>query len=237
MTHTDPRAPARFESGIMPASELYSRIRAAIDAEPASLVSTRTRITFALAAVLCAAAAALVLASQIVYQRQAVGLEVGGQVPGHALLMLFLLAILVLAATFVALRRSPTDSETPSLKLAVILVLPIYAVVTLAFPLHGADPLPPDVPLSWWGARCITLSAIVGILVLLCFTMALRRAVPVASVLRGAVLGAAAGAWAGLTVFVFCPAGEAQHLLLGHVLPVALSTLLGTIAAPRALRP
>ena len=73
--------------------------------------------------------------------------------------------------------------------------------------------------------------------VLAIFAVTLRRAVAVASGLRGAALGAAAGAWGGLAVFAFCPSGELQHLLVGHVLPVALFTLLGGIGLARALRP
>ena len=66
---------------------------------------------------------------------------------------------------------------------------------------------------------------------------ALRRSAPVASRLRGAALGAAAGAWAGLGIFIYCPATEYHHLLVGHVLPIAALTLLGLAAIPRALRP
>jgi hypothetical protein len=91
--------------------------------------------------------------------------------------------------------------------------------------------------LSPWGTRCLTVSAAVGLLVLLTFTAALRRSAPVASRLRGAAVGAAAGAWAGLSVFVFCPAIEYRHLLVGHVLPIAAITLVGLVAIPRALRP
>jgi hypothetical protein len=67
--------------------------------------------------------------------------------------------------------------------------------------------------------------------------VALRRAVAVAIRPRGAALGAAAGAWGGLAVFVFCPSGEPQHLLIGHVLPIALFTLLGGVALTKVLRP
>jgi len=73
--------------------------------------------------------------------------------------------------------------------------------------------------------------------VLLSFAAALRRSAPVASRLRGAALGAAAGAWAGLGIFIYCPATEYHHLLVGHVLPIAALTLLGLAAIPRALRP
>ena len=48
---------------------------------------------------------------------------------------------------------------------------------------------------------------------------------------------AAAGAWAGLGIFIYCPATEYHHLLVGHVLPIAALTLLGLAAIPRALRP
>ena len=72
------------------------------------------------------------------------------------------------------------------------------------------------------------------LLVLVSFTAALRRSAPVASRLRGAALGAAAGAWAGLGVFLFCPATDHRHLLVGHVLPIAIFTLLGLAAVPRS---
>ena len=66
-----------------------------------------------------------------------------------------------------------------------------------------------------------------GASVLAIFAVTLRRAVAVAVGLRGAALGAAAGAWAGLAVFAFCPSGELQHLLIGHVLPIVLLTMCG----------
>jgi hypothetical protein len=50
-------------------------------------------------------------------------------------------------------------------------------------------------------------------------------------------VGAAAGAWAGLSVFIDCSATDEQHLLVAHVLPIAAFTLLGLAAIPRALRP
>jgi hypothetical protein len=54
--------------------------------------------------------------------------------------------------------------------------------------------------------------------------------------LRGGTLGAAAGAWAGLGIFIFCPSGDPWHLLVGHVLPIVAVTLLGFIVIPRVLR-
>jgi hypothetical protein len=119
-----------------------------------------------------------------------------------------------------------------------VLVTPIYAALTLTSPLApGEDATASFAALSPWGLRCLAIAATVGLLVLASFSAALRRSAPVASVLRGAALGSAAGAWAGLSVFVFCPASELGHLLVGHVLPIAAFTLLGLAAVPRALRP
>jgi len=91
--------------------------------------------------------------------------------------------------------------------------------------------------LSPWALRWLAIAVTVGLLVFVSFTAALRRSAPVASRLRGAALGAAEGAWAGLGVFLFCPTTDHRHLLVGHVLPIAIFTLLGLAAVPRALRP
>jgi hypothetical protein len=67
------------------------------------------------------------------------------------------------------------------------------------------------------------------------FTLALRHSVPVRSGLRGAAIGAAAGAWAGLSVFIFCPSDDLRHLFIAHILPIVAFTVLGMTVIPRAL--
>jgi len=119
-----------------------------------------------------------------------------------------------------------------------LLVTPIYAALTLVIPLEGSGATAAALAeLSPWALRWLAIAVTVGLLVFVSFTAALRRSAPVASRLRGAALGAAAGAWAGLGVFLFCPATDHRHLLVGHVLPIAIFTLLGLAAVPRALRP
>jgi hypothetical protein len=110
-------------------------------------------------------------------------------------------------------------------------------VLVLQSPAHAPDPFVASVYISPWGSRCLVISAIVGVGVLAILVAALRRAVPVASRLRGAALGAAAGAWAGVALFVFCPSDALQHILIGHVLPIAALTLLGAAVGPRWLAP
>ena len=229
------RTPRRFESAAPPTA-LYYRIHQSIQGTPASDVSTTRRAQIALVVIPCVTAGALAVASQLVYQRQGVGLDVGGDSTPHMLVALGLLVVLTLATTFIALGRSGRSSEITSLVLAASLVAPVYAAITLINPLHASDPFPPPVGLSPWGVRCLVLATIVGAVALSSLAVALRRAIPVRSGLRGAALGSAAGAWAGLALFVFCPASEYEHLLLGHVMPVAALTLIGTLGIPRALR-
>ena len=232
--------PRRFESAPAPAAEIYSRIGASIAATPPSKWHTRTRVIAASILVPCLTAAAVISASQLLFQRQAVGLYFEVVSRSQLLLVLFLLALLTLVATFVAMRRGPYAMGSGLAVQAITagLVTPIYAVLVLAWPVHYTGLIAlSGVVLSSWGYRCLTLAVVVGALVLASFTVALRRAVPTANWLRGAVLGTAAGAWAGLGLFIFCPSGQGQHVLVGHVLPILAFTVIGAIAAPRALRP
>jgi hypothetical protein len=117
-----------------------------------------------------------------------------------------------------------------------VLGAPIYTLLVAVTPLHALDPRLAGVAISDMGFRCLTLSAVVGLTVFAALTIALRRSVPVRSGLRGAALGAAAGAWAGLSVFVFCPSDDPWHIFIAHVLPIVGFTALGMTVIPRALR-
>jgi hypothetical protein len=54
--------------------------------------------------------------------------------------------------------------------------------------------------------------------------------------LLGAAIGAAAGAWSWTLTDLWCPVAYVPHLLLGHVLPVALLAIAGLTFAPGFLR-
>lgn len=218
---------------------LYRRIHAAVRTMPASTMRTRTKIALALAAVLVVAAAVLMSASALVYDRPAVGLDVAPQSVSDLLTVLVSIVALTLVSTLVALSRggSGLGPGVLSLAMVAVLVAPVYAWLVLESPVHAHDAGGLSVEISPWGLRCLVIAGIVGLFALTSFAVALRRAVPAASWLRGTALGAAAGAWAGLTVFLFCPSSEFRHLLVGHVLPVVVFTLLGAALVPRALRP
>jgi hypothetical protein len=215
---------------------MRERIRAQVAATAAPAGRTRSRLIGALAAVPVLTAIVVAMASELVYRRPAVGLETQSSRLTWTLLAL---VMMTLAATAFAVRRGRQGFGTAvtSLALAPAAVILLYAVLTVLNPIHLHDAAVIGVEISPWGVRCALIAAIVGIGAMAAFTTALRRAVPVASRLRGAVLGAAAGAWAGLAVFAFCPSGNHQHLLAGHLLPIIVLTLIGAAATPRLLRP
>jgi hypothetical protein len=225
-----------------PSERLYPRVRAAIDATPAATTRTRTRIFAALAIVPLLTAAVVLVASEVVYGQPTAGLLIDVSSVSAMLTMLGLLAGLALMSTWFALLQGRDGLGIGSLSLMCIavLVVPIYAALTVLRPLHSGaadDVALTGVAISPWGVRCLFVATVVSVPALAILAAALRRAAAVSSRLRGAALGAAAGAWGGLAVFVFCPSGSLQHLLVGHVLPIAIFTSIGGIALTRALRP
>lgn len=225
-----------------PSERLYARVRSAVQSTPAATTRTRTRMLIALAIVPALTTLVVLIASEWIYGQPAAGLDIDVVSPGAAMTILALLAGLTLISTLFALWQARGGLGIAATWLASIaaLVVPVYAVLTVLQPLHSGaadDVAFTGVAISPWGWRCIFIATIVSASTLAIFAVALRRAVPAAGGLRGAALGAAAGAWGGLAVFAFCPSGELQHLLVGHVLPIALFTLLGGVVVARALRP
>jgi hypothetical protein len=215
-----------------PSERLYARVRSAVASTPAATTRTRTRIVAALAIMPTLTTLIVLIASGLIYGQPAAGLDIDVASSAAVLTILALLTGLALASTVFALWQGRSGLGIASMWLASIaaLVAPVYAALTVLQPVHSGaadDASLTGVAISPWGLRCIFIACVVGASALTIFAVALRRAVAVAIGLRGAALGAAAGGWAGLAVFAFCPSGELQHLLVGHVLPILLLTLLG----------
>jgi hypothetical protein len=226
-------------TGIDPPEALYQRVREAVRAQRSSKLRPNLRNTAALITAAVLASGVVLIASQVVYRNQAMGLHTG---VSSAVLLAFVagaLLLVTLASTTTALWRGRTGlgASTATLLAVAISTAPIYALLSLSFPLHTVATTVGSVSISPWGARCLAIAALVGGIVLSCFAFAMRAAAPVATRIRSMALGSAAGAWAGLAVFVFCPSGESFHLLIGHALPVAAFTALGALALPAMLRP
>jgi hypothetical protein len=222
-----------------PPQVLHDRIRARISGESAPTPRTRKRIIAAVVAVPAIAALVVLIASQLVYHRFAVGLDVDSARATRLSLTMLALVVMTAGATLVAIwrGRSGFGIGAVTLAIAAAVVAPVYAALTLIRPLHVDDDAIRNVVISPWGVRCAVIAAVVGLAAMAAFTAALRRAAPVASRLRGAAIGAAAGAWAGLAVFAFCPSGDQQHLIAGHLVPIIVLIGIGALLSPRVVRP
>jgi hypothetical protein len=86
------------------------------------------------------------------------------------------------------------------------------------------------------GERCLTLTLVVAAGPLLSF-LAIRRSAPVQPALNGALMGVAAGACAWVAADLWCPVAYVPHVLLGHVLPLALLAGAGALLGPALLAP
>ncbi|WP_437683918.1 NrsF family protein [Sorangium sp. So ce131] len=233
--------PLRFSATHAPPAALTSSVRAAVKKTPASTIPVRARIVGAVAAIPGVLTAALVGADRIWDHQEPLRADLGTGSPVRLLVVLASLLAFTLLTTLIALRRGRhgLGSREQQLTVAAGLVVPVYAFSTLAWPLRSDHPaaLSAAAALHPLGLPCFAIAAIVGLVVLASVTSALRWSVPVASGARGAALGACAGAWSGLSVFIHCPAFETTHLIIGHFAPIVAFTLLGVSVVPRVLRP
>lgn len=216
-----------------PPPELAARIRAVIEAEPPpSRVRMPVRVGLGIFGV-----GTVVGVASMVYRVRAVGPE------DSSLLVLtsILAALLALAALASALLpgRSGLGLGARALTLVAVLTPIAYCAVTVVHPVGGSAAAQADT-VSHFCSRalpCLGIASVLSIAGSLVLLGALRRAVPVAPRLRGAVLGAATAAWAGLTLHLHCPQIDRGHLLVAHAMPIVLFALLGAWVAPRLIKP
>ncbi len=221
-----------------PPRELGARVRNAVERTPAPRAPLRERLALAVLAVPLALVAGP-LGSRVVFGgRPLLRGDIAQLAPGELAPRLALLLLIAGVVTGVALAPGRRGLGPKALLLiaATLVVAPLYTLVSAVHPLRSpagdaaARALHPE------GLPCALVAFGVGGLALAAFGLALWRAVPVAPVLRGAALGAAAGAWAGLALFLQCPAYETMHIFVGHVLPVAAFAVAGAVVLPRLLR-
>jgi len=223
----------------MKPNDLYSNIRAALVREPPAEIRSTRRRGFSLLAIVLLVVAVDLAVSQLVYHRSVVGLSFGIRSTSSLLVASSMLVALVVASSWIVLDRGKAGLGAGVVLLSAMTVLvPLLStLVVLPNPVHLPDAVPKWVDISPWGMRCALIATAVGAIVLVGFSHLLRRAVPAAHGLRSLAIGAAAGAWAALAVFAFCPSGEQRHLLIGHVLPVLVLTAFGGFIVGRRLRP
>jgi hypothetical protein len=76
---------------------------------------------------------------------------------------------------------------------------------------------------------CIVFTTLTAAGPLAAFALLRRYSDPVAPRLTGAAIGAASGAWGALSIELHCAHASMEHVLVGHLLPVVLVTLLGVL--------
>jgi hypothetical protein len=77
------------------------------------------------------------------------------------------------------------------------------------------------------GLRCLLLSLSLGLCPLIAFAMARRSSDPARPMFTGLAAGVAIGCVTSLLTDMWCPVAYLPHLLLGHLLPIALLGVLG----------
>ncbi len=207
---------------IPPPDALRERIRASIAETPPVGMSARGRIAVSIVVVLVA------VSIGIAVMRPDLQL-----LPLGSLLAVTLgVGFLATATLVVALSPGSRGLGAPVTALVALAATtaPLYAIITVTASL-GTEPDGPPV------RGCFSMSLAIAAIALTGLTYALRRSVPVAPIARGALLGACAGAWAGLAIHLHCPCGDRMHILVGHAVPIAIFSLVGAIASPRLLRP
>jgi hypothetical protein len=85
-------------------------------------------------------------------------------------------------------------------------------------------------PFQRVGYRCLTMTLVSGGSLLAAALWLRKRTVAVHPVAGGAALGAAAGAFGGISVDLWCPLTNSPHVLVGHVLPIVVLALVGMVA-------
>jgi hypothetical protein len=142
------------------------------------------------------------------------------------------IVVLALASTWLVLpsRRSML-SPPRGLLVGVAIALPLLVGAWLVL-WHGTY----DEPLATIGKRCFALTTLTAPWPFVVLAYASRRAEPRHPGTVGAALGAVAGAWAAVMDALWCSQTGHAHVLVGHALPLAVLTLVGSAIGARMFR-
>jgi hypothetical protein len=211
----------------MPLSpDLKSRVLASVREVPApTRKETLQRQTWLIAAGLMGALALFFIKG---------GLRVTSRPPSLIALTSVGTAIFVGVGMWLLFTRGPSGLRRPRTVLLGAAVLSTVAFVSWRYgisALYGRAGVWPDRV----GLRCLVLSVGTGGLMLFAALMSWRRSEPITPRATGAAFGAGAGLGSALLVDLWCPVGYVPHLLLGHVLPIAILSVAGALIGGRVL--
>ena len=85
------------------------------------------------------------------------------------------------------------------------------------------------------GYRCFVMSVATGGILLFALLLAWRGVDPMSPRATGAAFGAGAGLGSALLIDLWCPVSYLPHLLIGHVVPIAVLAVAGAVVGRRIL--
>ena len=217
---------------MMPPESLTLRVLEAVQQHPAPRRTDRLPFTIAGATLAAAGMLAMVEWGPVLLGRTGGVAHAAGRPAAIGAWILGGTVVLALASTWLVLpsRRSML-SPPRGLLLGVTIALPLLVGGWLVL-WHGTY----DDPFTTIGQSCFALTALTAPWPFAALAYASRRAEPRHPGTVGAALGAVAGAWAAVMVALWCPQAGHAHVLVGHVLPLAVLTLAGSAIGARMFR-
>lgn len=202
-----------------PSAELRARVLAAAATAPA-----RTRAEVRARARRVALPLLALLALLVVGQ----GVSLGAR-PPWLVAASVLVPLAIAVAALVGIRTPRSMVGPPRIVLAAATLVPMTALVLLAFGVAWFGPaVAAELTSGSIDGACFGLALVQGALPLGAF-VALRRGDAATPTWVGAALGASAGALTAAAAAARCPHGALWHVLLAHVSPVAVLVGLGAM--------
>lgn len=144
-------------------------------------------------------------------------------------------AAIAAVAMWAAYGRGRSMLGRPAIVLAALCVLTPASLLAWKILVSAADP---SMTVEWpdrIGYACLRVTLLLAAAPLLAVFAIRRHSDPSHPRLAGTSLGVAAAAGAWVLTDLWCPVAYVPHLLLGHVLPIAILATLGAIAGGRIL--
>lgn len=217
---------------MMPPDSLKLRVLEAVRQRPAPPRTDRLPFTLGLAALAAVAMwAVLHLAPPLFGDAGGLAHAAGRPAESGAWILAGTVALALSATWLVLPLRRSMLSPPRGLLLAVVVGVPLLVGAWLVL-WHTTY----DDPFTRVGWRCFALTALTAPWPFVALAYASRRVEPRHPGTAGAALGAVAGAWAAVTVELWCPLAVPQHVLVGHVLPLVALAVAGAAVGARLFR-
>jgi hypothetical protein len=153
--------------------------------------------------------------------------------PTFMVLALLTLATALLAAASAFVLSVPGAERAPSYRTTALTAGSVWAFMLVVWLMEGGDAARRllVLPIHW---LCVIEIAGLGVIPGWALFGMLRRAAPLRRAWTGALATLAAAALGAAATQVLCPIDDPAHQLVGHLLPVTVLAVAGTIAGRRA---